>query len=87
MTELGLSVVQLAEKAEVHPATIRAFLRGDRWPRQATRDRIVAALDWDPQEVVRRVWGGRVALTDASTEDLLGELCRRFNQDHHVRQV
>lgn len=87
MRELGMTAPQLAEKAEVHPSTVRALLRGARWPRAGTRDRIIAALDWTADGLTRRVWGGRVALKDATTEDLVRELCQRISQDHpHVRE-
>lgn len=86
MKELGLNAPRLAEKAEVHPSTVRALINGTRWPHATTRDRIVGALGWSPDEVTRRVWGGRVALGDVATADLARELCRRLGEDHrHVR--
>lgn len=88
MTELGLNAPQLAAKAGVHPGTVRALVSGKRWPHDATRDAIIAALGWAPGEISRRVWGGRIALEDVPTGDLIRELCRRYGEDHpHVREM
>lgn len=89
MTQLGLTPPQLAQKARVHPGTVRALLNGGRTLHGATMERIVAALGWEPGELSRRIWGTQVALADATTEDLARELCRRLsgNHDHpHVRE-
>lgn len=83
--DLGLTVPQFAEKAQVHPSTIRALIKGERWLRATTRDRIMRALDWPSAELTRRVWGTRVALEESSTEELVRELCRRVNGDHDAR--
>jgi transcriptional regulator with XRE-family HTH domain len=86
MKELGLTAPRLAEKARVDPTTVRALITGTRWPRDDTRERITAALDWPPEEISRRVLAGRVPLDDVATADLIRELCRRFDEDHpHVR--
>jgi transcriptional regulator with XRE-family HTH domain len=78
MKELGLTVPQLAKKAGISPATVRSFIRGERRLHDDTIERLVAALDWAPGEISRRVWGGWITLADASTVDLVRELCRRL---------
>lgn len=65
----------LARAAGVAPNTIRALIRGDRWPRPDTRERIVVALGWPRGELVRRALDGEVA--QLSTADLLLEVLRR----------
>lgn len=81
MKELGLTAPQLAKKAGISPATVRSFIRGERRLHDNTVERLVAALEWPPGEVSRRVWGSWICLADTSTADLIRELCRRFGPD------
>lgn len=81
MQELGLTTTQLAEKAGVDPTTVRAFINGTRMLRDETRCKLLTALGWGPNELARRAW----ALANFETGELVGELCSRLNQDHHVR--
>lgn len=79
MKELGLTVAELAAKAGVDPGTVRGLITGRRWLREDTRERITTALGWPRGEIARRVWTGQIAIEQASTEDLIHELCRRFD--------
>lgn len=85
MNELGLTVTQLAAKAQVHPSTVRALINAGRPLNTSTRERIMTALGWSLGEVGRRVYGPP-RLEDVPTEDLTGELCRRFNRGRHARE-
>lgn len=77
ITELGSTVTHIAHKAGLDPRTLRAVISGQRWPRDETRARINAALDWPEGEVTRRALGSGIDLTTVSMRDLVGELWRR----------
>lgn len=82
--EIGLTIPELAEKAGVHPTTVRGLIRGDRWCRETTRAKIIEALGWERSELARRTWGGQVALSDATLADLATELCQRLTSEHET---
>jgi hypothetical protein len=44
--QLEMDQSALARTANVDPKTVRAFERGERWPRERSRTRIEAALEW-----------------------------------------
>lgn len=73
MTELHLTTGQLADKAGVHPATVRRLIRGDGWPQERTREAVITALGM-PHGAF-----GRSAIqrppADYSTTELARELC------------
>jgi transcriptional regulator with XRE-family HTH domain len=86
MRELGLTAVQLAQKAGLDPSTVRAVIAGRRWPNEATRQKLAEALGWKLGDVARLAMACHVTLEQVPTADLVRELCRRFD-DPHVRDV
>jgi transcriptional regulator with XRE-family HTH domain len=77
MAELGITIPMLARKAGVDPTTVRALLRGRRWPRATTRAKIAAVLGWRLDDLIRIAVDGPVSLEAIPTRELLKELCRR----------
>ncbi|OCB15128.1 helix-turn-helix domain-containing protein [Mycobacterium intracellulare] len=51
--ELQMDQAGLARTADVDPKTVRAFERGERWPRERSRTRIEAALQWSAGSLER----------------------------------
>lgn len=45
--ELGMDAAEVARRAEVDVKTLASLERGERWPRDRSRARIEAALQWD----------------------------------------
>lgn len=80
MRELGLTASELAEKADLDPTTIRALLGGRRRVREETWERVLAAVNLPRGDVTRQMW----AVSQAPTEDLIHELCRRVDSGHEV---
>ena len=87
MSELGLSAAELARLAGVDASTVRALLKGRRWPNDGTRNRLSAALGWPPGEIARaavRQGGAPIganrfgSLSEVSTAELAHELCDRL---------
>lgn len=79
MKQLGLTTVQLAQKAGLDPGTVRSVIAGRRWPTEATREKIADALGWEVGDVARRAMSGHLALEQVPTAALIQELCRRFD--------
>jgi len=46
MGRLGLTQLQLAERAHVDPTTISTFFNGHHWPQARTRAKLETALEW-----------------------------------------
>lgn len=46
MGRLGLTQLQLAERAQLDPTTISTFFNGHHWPQARTRAKLEAALEW-----------------------------------------
>lgn len=46
MGQLGLTQLQLAERARLDPTTISTFFNGHHWPQARTRAKLEAALEW-----------------------------------------
>lgn len=80
----GTTVTKLAAAASVSPTTIRAVIRGVRWPNATTRDALDAALDWPAGEIHRRALLGDVRLSQFTIMELLREVCRRVEQADSV---
>lgn len=57
--ELQMDQAGLARTADVDPKTVRAFERGERWPRERSRTRIEAALQW-PAGSLERIKAGDI---------------------------
>jgi predicted transcriptional regulator len=81
LAELRITTTELAAKAGLDPTTVRAFLRGDRWPHASTRAAINTALGWCEGEIARRALRGSATLDDTSTEDLAREVYERVKRD------
>lgn len=73
MDEQRLTVPKLAEKAEISTYTVRALLRGDRWPSVKVQGQVENALGWHPGELARRAVGSRPvdAVADMPTHEVL----------------
>lgn len=82
IADLHTTAAAVARRAQVDPRTLRALIRGQRWPQQDVRDRINEALHWPPGEIVRRA-EARIELKSFSARELIEELCRRA--DMHAR--
>ena len=54
MAELRLTISQLAEKAQLHPGTVRRLVRGEGRSNEATRNALAGALGWPRDEFDRR---------------------------------
>lgn len=76
--DMGTTVPTIAAEANVAPTTIRALIRGARWPTIASRQRICAALRWPAGEIERRAFLGDVRLAEFSILELARELCHRL---------
>ena len=82
MAERRLSPAAVQRAAGVDPKTLRALLRGDRWPTLPVRGRVERALGWEPGELLRRARGvmataPAAGLAGVSTDELLAEVVRR----------
>lgn len=76
--EMGLSVPAFAGKAGVDPTTVRAMLKGERWPQQRTLDALTDALGLPEGEISRRVLGASSGgLEGYTSAALIAELHRR----------
>lgn len=84
MTELGLTVRTLADKADVSQPTVRYLLRGERWPYQETRAKLNDALDWPPGEIQRRAL---VSLENFTIVELLTEVLKRVQSIGELEKV
>lgn len=78
MRELGLTVSELARMTQLDQRTIRRIISGETWPREETRQRIVASLGMSPGQLARQIWSTKMALTEVPTEELARELCKRL---------
>jgi plasmid maintenance system antidote protein VapI len=77
--ELGITPGQLARQAGVDATTVRALIRGTRWPRMVTAERINAALGWAPGELQRAGLGAtNESLANFRTVDLAREVYARL---------
>lgn len=76
MAEVNLSTAQLAEAADVDQTTVRRLIRGEVWPRERTRQRVMAALGLPAGEMGRRAIKPR-PLAEYSTAEIAHELCER----------
>lgn len=59
----GLTHASLAAEAKVDPATVSAFLNGQRWPRAVTLSRIERTLGW-PMGSIERLNRGQTTLEE-----------------------
>ena len=57
MGRLGLTQLQLAERAHLDPTTISTFFNGHHWPQARTRAKLEAALEW-PVGALGEIAGG-----------------------------
>lgn len=78
--ELGMTTPALAEKAGVDATTVRALIKGVRWPQARTWERLDPVLGFDPGEVAKLAVGSARRIEDYSTQELLAELCRRSDE-------
>ena len=79
MEELDLTPNDIARAAHLDPTTVRALIRGERWPRESTRARINKVLGWPHGEVTRRAFVP--ALDQISTPELARELYERVRNN------
>lgn len=68
MGKLGLTQLQLAERAHLDPTTISTFFNGHHWPQARTRAKLEAALEW-PVGTLGEIAGGARAPTEAKATD------------------
>jgi plasmid maintenance system antidote protein VapI len=80
LIELGMTPGSLARLAGVDVTTIRALIRGTRWPRMVTAERINSALGWAPGELQRIGLGSPIGnLSNFRTVDLAREVYARLS--------
>lgn len=78
MREASWTSAALARSARIDPRTLRAFLKGERWPRLDVRQSIEGALGLSPGALVAvAVDGGEMDLRSVASADMLEELLRR----------
>jgi hypothetical protein len=80
-----LTVPKLARRAGVDPSTVRALVKGRRWPSPRTFFAINRALEWPDGELGRRTMMPEdldAILDSAPVEMLIGALCRRLQGRH-----
>lgn len=77
ITARGTTINRVARAAGIDPKTLRAVMDGKSWPRETTRHRLEAALDWPDGELMNRARGLRPSLAAYTTRELLTELERR----------
>lgn len=79
LAQLHMSVPKLAERSGVSAATLRALIRGERWPNSHTRERINHALGWPPGELAQRAVVEHVCTLDMFTfDEILAEIGKRY---------
>lgn len=79
MTELDLTAAELARRAGVDPTTVRALVKGSRWPNPSTRQKLAEALGWELGDTLRAAAiQGYVVIKTIPTKEIVTELCRRF---------
>lgn len=76
--ELGMTGNTVARDTGLNVQTVRALVRGQRWPREKTRELIAKALDWPPDEIERRATDTSADFKGVDSGRLLEELCERF---------
>lgn len=59
MGQLGLTQLQLAERARLDPTTISTFFNGHHWPQARTRAKLEAALEWPVGTLADIAAGGK----------------------------
>lgn len=60
MGQLGLTQLQLAERAQVDVTTVSTFFNGHHWPQARTRAKLEAALGWPVGTLADLAAGGQV---------------------------
>jgi|SRR5579875_1963348 len=74
--ERGKTPTDVAHEAGIDPKTLRALIRGERWPTRVI-SHLEAALDWPPGEIYRRASDGVEGLSGYTDRELLHELLAR----------
>lgn len=79
--EMHSTFAAVARAAGVSRSTVRDLARGERWPREESRQRIAAAIGWPEGEIDRYVSPVDPAYLDrAPLIDLAEALCRRITR-------
>ena len=79
IAELNTTPADIARKAGLDPTTVRAIMRGTRWPQNRTRERLTAALGWSDGEIARRAIDGS-PLDQVPTVELARVLLERVRE-------
>jgi predicted transcriptional regulator len=87
--ELNLTITGLAKRAGVAASTVRDLIRGRRWPRTQTLRSVEQALGWSVGTIARCARPNATvnALAAFTTDELLGEICRRRQVGGYLRQL
>lgn len=80
IAQLRATAAGTARSADIHPKTLRAIIRGDRWPTDTVQSQLERALRWHEGELAVHAVGARAdGLLDAfSDAELARELARRL---------
>lgn len=81
MTELAVTPTTVSRAAGISTKTLRALVRGERWPTDAVQQRVEHVLRWPSGEIATRaVLGARqgLLLGDLADVELAAELLRRL---------
>lgn len=84
IARLGKTIPETAREAGIDVRTLRAFIRGKRWPTVAVRMRLCEVLDWAPGEIVRLTYPS--PLSQYPARDLLDEIARRLTATEQGRK-
>lgn len=88
MAELAVTPTTVSRAAGISTKTLRALVRGERWPTEAVQLRVEQVLRWPSGEIATRAVTGRGGVLDGVADvDLAAELLRRLEAQQRRRHV